>query len=208
MPPHRHKQKKWRARPSISTARVAVGILAFVLTFILVIWVLLDTAPVSVAADRPFDSLRSVSVLEMPDRAVSLVQVGDPAGVDERIRESLGAVSVLARPGLMPCLVASLARRYPDHLAVILDTALDLQPDQVLVFARASATQLPGRVEEISYLVGRKSPWNASAIAKTLAEQTTDPDAIVRGLKRGIPEYNPRADLLNAPASTNVPTRQ
>jgi len=106
----------------------------------------------------------------------------------------------------MPCLVSGLARQFPDRLAVILDAALELQPDQVLVFARACVAQLPNRVEEISYLLGKKSPWNAAAIGQTLSEQTTDHDAIVRGLKQGIPKYNPQDNLFDANNSTTAST--
>ncbi len=204
MPRLRRKIKKFRARPAISIARVAVGILAFLLTFVLVAWVLVDTTPEHSSHDKAFDILSSVSVLEMPDRAVTLVKAGDPAGEDERIQASLSAVSILARPGMMPCLVYALARQFPNHLAVILNTALELQPDQVLIYAQACAAQLPNRVEEISYLLGKKSPWNAAAIAKTLSEQTTDHDAIVRGLKKGIPEYNPLGYLFDTDNSTNA----
>jgi hypothetical protein len=205
MRPHESKSRPV-VRRSFSKARVAAGILAFFLTFVLVAGALVYTAPKHSSDDAPFNflrSLRTVSVLEMPDRAVSIIQARDPARQNEMIQESLKAVSVLARPGIMPYMVSALARQFPDRLEVILATAVDLQPDLVLVYAKCCVVQQPAKVEQISYVLARKTPWNAAAIAKTMAAETRDADAITRGLQKGIPEYHPQSDLFEADNPTN-----
>jgi len=89
-----------------------------------------------------------------------------------------------------------------------------LQPDLVLIYTQVAAERLPSQIENISYVAGKKSPWNATGIAQTLAQQTHDLDAITRGLKRGIPEYQPTTDAPGAsvtagfvavPSAKNMP---
>jgi len=203
----RHHRRKLRSGRfsflKIPKAGLAMGVFLFILSFLLVAWVLDYTAPRHSPHDTPFDILRTVSVPEMPDRAVSIVKAGDPARQDELIQESLKAVSVLARPGIMPFMVSGLARAFPDQLEVILNTAVDLQPDLVLIYAQSSILQLPSKAEQISYVLGRKTPWNAAAIAKTLSEETRDQKAIIRGLQRGIPEYHPQDGSSTDDSQTN-----
>jgi hypothetical protein len=204
-------RRLWRhsrpgGRTSFSKTRVAAGLLAFFLTFVLVVGVLVYTAPEHSSLDTPFNDLRSVSALEMPDRAVRIVQAGAPARQDELIQESLKAVSILARPGILPYTVSALARQFPDRLEAILGAAMDLQPDLVLVYARSCIVQQPSRAEQISYVLGKKSPWNAPAIARILSAGTPDSDAIIRGLQKGIPEYHPQDHLFDADHQATVPS--
>lgn len=204
-------RRLWRhsrsgGRISFLKTRVATGLLAFFLTFVLVVGVLVYTAPEHSSLDTPFNDLRSVSVLEMPDRAVRIVQAGAPTRQDELIQESLKAVYILARPGILPYMVGSLARQFPDRLEAILGTAMDLQPDLVLVYAQSCIVQQPSRAEQISYVLGKKSPWNASAIAKILSAGTSDSGAIIRGLQKGIPEYHPQDHLFDADHQTITPS--
>ena len=130
----------------------------------------------------------------MPAVGISLVKASAPDGRDAMIQEVLKSVSVLARPGALPFVVSALAQAFPTNLEAILGTAIDLQPDLVLIYAQIATLRLPGRVEDISYVIGKKSPIYASDIAQTMAEVTPNLDAIVRGLKRGIPEYQPSVE--------------
>jgi len=197
-------RRKRRVRKTVtsgknSKARLAFAILAFFLSAGIITWVLTQQSQTSSNGNTSFEALRSVSVLEMPALAVDLVQASDVGGRDAKIQEVLKSVSVLARPGVLPYMVAALVQSFPTNLEVILGTAIDLQPDLVLIYTEVAAYRLPSQIENISYVVGKKSPWNATGIAQTLAQQTHDLDAITRGLKRGIPEYQPTTD---APGSS------
>jgi hypothetical protein len=182
------RKSKFRSFTKNRKARIASGILAFLGAILLSVWVLLYTGPERPSQDTPFNALRAVSVLEMTDRAVGIVKAGDSAHRDELIQESLKAVSALARPGIMPYTVSGLARAFPDRLEVILGAAMDLQPDLVLFYAQACIVQLPAKVEEISYALAKRTPY-AAAVAETLANETRDHEALIRGIQRGILEY-------------------
>jgi len=198
-----------------SKARLAFAILAFFLSAGIITWVLTQQPQPSSSGNTSFEALRAVSVLEMPALAVNIVQSSDVVGRDAKIQEVLKSVSVLARPGVLPYMVAALVQSFPTNLEAILGTAIDLQPDLVLIFTEVAADRLPSQIENISYVAGKKSPWNATGIAQTLAQQTHDLDAITRGLKRGIPEYQPTTDapgssvtagFVAVPSAKNVPS--
>jgi len=182
---------------------MALAILVFSLAFGIVAWVVSREEPGSSSApgNTSFEALRKVPVPEMPALAIDLVQATDAAGRDAKIQEVIKSVGVLARPGILPYLVGSLAEHFPANLETILGTAIDLKPELVLLCVQVAGQRQPAQIETISYIAGKKSPWNATQIAQTLAEETRDLDAITHGLKRGIPEYQPAVD--DATANTN-----
>ena len=190
----KRRVKKAAASGNNSKARMAFAILAFFLAVGIITWVLAQQPKVTSSENTSFEALRVVPVPEMPALAVSLVQDTAAADRDAKILEVLKSVSVLARPGVLPYMVSALAQSFPTNLEAILGSAIDLQPDLVLILAQVAANRLPSQIENISYVAGKKSPWNAAGIAQTLAEETHDLDAITRGLRRGIPEYQPQAD--------------
>ena len=190
----KRRVNKTVASSKYSKARLAFAILAFLLSAGIINWVLTHQPQAASSGNTSFEALRAVSVLEMPAVSVDLVQASDVGDRDAKIQEVLKSVSVLARPGVLPYMVAALVQSFPTNLEAILGTAIDLQPDLVLIYTEVAAYRLPSQIENISYVVGKKSPWNATGIAQTLAQQTHNLDAITRGLKRGIPEYQPAAD--------------
>jgi len=133
-------------------------------------------------------ALALVPVPELPAQAVALVQANASTNRSAVIAAVLQSVSVKTRPGLLPFMVSALVRNFPDQLEAILDDAIDLQPGLTLVFAQASILQQPGCGEQISYVLGKKTPWLAPDIVKTLAGVVNDEPAFERGLQRGIAE--------------------
>ena len=194
----KRRVSKTVASGKFSKARLAFAILAFLLSAGIINWVLTHQPQAASSGNTSFEALRAVSVLEMPAVSVDLVQASDVGDRDAKIQEVLKSVSVLSRPGVLPYLVAALVQSFPTNLEAILGTAIDLQPDLVLIYTEVAAYRLPSQIENISYVAGKKSPWNATGIAQTLAQQTHDLDAITRGLKRGIPEYQPAADAAGS----------
>ena len=181
---------------------MALAILVFSFAFGVVAWVVMQEQPSSPAGNTSFEALRTVPVPEMPARAVDIVQAIDVSGRDAKIQEVLKSANVLARPGILPYLVGALAANFPANLEAILGTAIDLKPELVLILVQTAELRQPAQVETIAYIAGKKSPWNATQITQTLAQGTQDLGAITRGLKRGIPEYQP-ATSDNPSASTS-----
>ena len=187
----KRRVKKTSASGKTSKARLALAGLAFLLSAGIITWVLNRQPQVAAAGNTSFEALRAVSVLEMPALAVDLVQASEVGDRDAKIQEVLKSVSVLARPGILPYLVDNLVKPFPTNLEAILGTAIDLQPGLVLIYTQTAATRLPSQIENIAYVAGKKRPESAEGIAQILAELTHNLDAITRGLKRGIPEYQP-----------------
>lgn len=176
---------------------MVITILVFLLVGVL-IWMLVTLgggkAVVVATGNTSFDRLRTVSVLEMPDLAAQIIAETSPTDVDAKVVEVLKSVHVLARPGVLPFVVDALLRQFPDKLDLILGTAVNISPDLVLVYAQGAVTVLPGRVEDISCALGKSAPEYANDIARTLCAGTWNVQAVERGLKRGIPNYQPPSD--------------
>lgn len=176
---------------------MVITVLVFLLVGVL-IWMLVNLgggkAATVATGNTSFDRLRTVSVLEMPDLATQIIAETAPTDMDAKVVEVLKSVHVLARPGILPFVVNALLRQFPDKFDVILGTAVNISPDLILVYAQGAVTVLPGRVEDISCALGKSAPEYANDIAQTLCAGTWNVQAVERGLKRGIPNYQPPAD--------------
>jgi len=190
---HRH-HKPTDAEKLVLGVKILVGIIACLLSVALSVWVICEVEGSDKGGNESltaFDKLRIVSIVEMPAQAVQIVQSAGVSRRKETINAVLDSAASLGHPGVIPYVVSALCRQFPDDMETTLHKAIDLQPPFILVYAWAAVDHWPSKVEQISYILGKKSPRLAPVIAGSLAEHTTDREAIIRGLKRGIPEFDP-----------------
>ena len=180
----RHHRSGSGRLPSLSLlGRLVVGVGLVVLALVIIVWVDARNDLVVERSLTPFETLRRVSVLEMPAQAVSIVAAGDVNQQDSLIVASLKSVSSLARPGIMPSMVCALIDRFPAKLELILDSAADIYPDQDLVLAQTCARRYPARVAEISCVLTQRTPSHATDLTKVLVSETGNSAAVLQGVQ-------------------------
>jgi hypothetical protein len=102
-------------------------------------------SPVRPVSFTPFTILSGVSVPEMPAKAADLIQAAAVADREKTAQAVLRAVATIARSGVLPYVVSAICRRNPEVAGPVVTTAIELQPPDVLIFARPPWARLPAR---------------------------------------------------------------
>lgn len=152
----------------------------------------------------PFIELSAVSVPEMPAKAADLVQGAVAADRVLTVRAVLQAVSVIARPGVLPYVVSAICSRSPEAAGATVAMAVGLQPEKVLIFCRAALCGAPNQVEEIVFSACRAMPAAWVDVAETAAAQVPSAqDAILTAVGRVRPDLELYLEEAEVQTGTN-----
>jgi len=152
----------------------------------------------------PFIDLSAVSVPEMPAKAADLVQAAAAANRARTVQDVLKAVSVIARPGVLPYVVSAICSRSPEAAGATVSMAVGLQPEKVLIFCRAALCSAPSQVEEIVFSACRAMPAAWIDVAETAATQVPSArDAILAAVGRARPDLELYLEEAQVEAGTN-----
>lgn len=164
----------------------ASGVLAVVLAC------LLSAHGGNANSSTPFIALSGVAVPEMPAKAAELVQAAAASDREQTAQAVLRAVSVIAKPGVLPYVVSAISRGNPEAAGSVVATATELQPRDVLVFSQAALCAAPGKVEQIVLSACKAAPATCADVALVASRLLpSSNDLILAGLAGARPELKP-----------------
>jgi hypothetical protein len=173
-------------------SRSALGAILFLLAGLGAAVILVSGRPAAIVPRTNFDAIRIARVPEMPALAVDLVAGASTLDRPDAIRDVLKAISVSARPGVLPYAVSALLRQYPEDYEVILQSAAEVFPASDVMYAAAAAKACPDRAEQITYLLARSAPEICVPIAVVVWQQVHGSEQeIIRGLTNAVPRIAP-----------------
>jgi hypothetical protein len=155
-------------------------------------------------ASTPFIELSAVSVPEMPAKAADLVQAATASARVRTVQDALRAVSVIARPGVLPYVVSAICSRSPEAAGATVAAACGMKPQMVLIFCRAAVCAAPAQVEEIVYSACRAMPAAWIDVAETAtAICPSAGDSILEAVGRARPDLELYLEEAQRNAGTN-----
>ena len=166
----------------------ASGVLAVLLAF------LLSAHGGNADSSSPFIALSSVPVPEMPAKAADLVHAAAASDREQTAQAVLRAVSVIAKPGVLPYVVSAIGHGNPETAGTVVATAIELQPEaeDVLIFAQAALFSAPSQVEQIVFSACKAAPRSCADIALVASRLLpSSNDLILAGLAGARPELKP-----------------
>jgi hypothetical protein len=156
------------------------------------------------ASSTPFIALSSVSVPEMPAKAASLVHAAAAADRAQVAEVVLRAVSVIARPGVLPYVVNAICRANPETAGSVVTTAIELQPEKVLVFSKAALGGAPDQVEQIVFSACKAAPGSCADVALAAFRQLPSAgNLVLAGFVRARPDLKLYLDEARIEVGTN-----
>jgi len=176
----------------------ALGVLAVLLAC------LLSAHGGNAVPSTPFLALSGVSVPEIPAKAAELVQAAAASNRDQTVQEVLRAVSMIARPGVLPYVVSAVCRGNPEAAGSVVATAIKLQPEDMLVFCKAALCAAPGQVEQIVFSACKSAPASCANVAVAASRQLPAANNLIRaGLAGARPELELYLEEAETQADTN-----
>lgn len=140
----------------------------------------------------------------MPAKAADLVQAAADSDREQTAREVLRAVVTVARPGVLPYVVSAICRRNPEVAGVVVTTAIELQPQDKLIFSKAAICAAPGQVEQVVASACRASPSSFVNVALVAYRQVPSANhSILAGLASGLPGLKPYLEQAESQSATN-----
>ena len=108
---------------------------------------------------------------------------------DRTAQDVLRAVSAVAKPGVLPYAVSAICRGNPEATGSVVTTAIQLQPEDVSIFAKAALCAAPGQVEQIVFSACKAAPASCAEVAVAASRQLPAANnLILAGLARARPE--------------------
>jgi hypothetical protein len=148
--------------------------------------------------------LSSVSVPEIPAKAAELVHAAAASDREQTAQTVLHAVSAMTRPGVLPYVVSAICQGNPEVAGAVVKTAIELQPDDVLIFSQAAVDAAPGQVEQIVYSACKAAPGSCANIALVVSGQSPSANnLILAGLVGAFPGLKPFLEKAQGQVGTN-----
>src|ERR1017187_8600104 len=152
----------------------------------------------------PFLALSGISVPEIPAKAAELVHAAAAPDRDQTAQEVLRAVSIIARPGVLPYAVSAICRGNPEGAGSVVATAIKLQPADVLIFSKAALGAAPGQVEQVVFSACKAAPASCADVALGASRQLPSAnDLILAGLAGARPDLELYLEEAEIQAGTN-----
>ena len=152
----------------------------------------------------PFIALSSVSVPEIPAKAAELVHAAAAPDRDQTAQEVLRAMSMIARPGVLPYAVSAICRGNPEAAGSVVATAIKLQPADVLIFSKAALCAAPGQVEQVVFSACKAAPASCADVALGASRQLPAANnQILAGLAGARPDLELYLEEAEIQAGTN-----
>lgn len=133
-------------------------------------------------------ALSHVPVPEMPAKAAEIVHSADASTRGQVAQDVVRAVSTLARSGVLPYVLSAIGREDPEAMESALTSAIEVQPDDVLIFSMAAVSAAPGQARQITYAACKAAPESFADIVLVLSEKEPSAKAaILQGLVEVFP---------------------
>ncbi len=141
---------------------------------------------------------------EIPAKAAELVHAAAVSNRDETAQDVLRAVSMIARPCVLPYTVSAVCRGNPEQAGVMVAAAIKLQPEDVLIFSKAALCAAPGQVEQVVFSACKAAPASCADLALGASRQLPGANnQILAGLAGARPELELYLEEAEIQAGTN-----
>lgn len=158
----------------------------------------------SVGISTPFIALSGVSVPEIPAKAAELVQAAASPDREQTAQAALRAASAIARPGVLPYVVSAICHGNPEVAGAVVATAIELQPEDVLIFSQAAVCAAPGQVEQIVCSACKAAPGSYADVALVASwESPSANNLILAGLVSAFPGLKSYLEEAETEGGTN-----
>ncbi len=127
----------------------------------------------------PFLALSRVCVPEMPAKAAELVHAANPLERAQTVQDTLRAITMLAKPGLMPYVVSAICTKDPETAGTAVLIASELQRDDAGKFCLAALCAAPGQLEPIVTAACEGAPGDFANVAVAAAAQAPSQKALI-----------------------------
>jgi hypothetical protein len=115
----------------------------------------------------------------------------------------MGAVAVIAKPGVLRYVVSAICRESPDIAGVIVAKAITLQPEDGVILLKAALCAAPRQVEQIVYSACRASPAaDGDLMLLAYSELPFASSQIRAGFVRARPDLKPYFEEAEIEAGT------
>jgi len=149
-------------------------------------------------------ALSSVSVPEIPAKAAELVHAAAASDRGQTAQDVLRAVSMIARPGVLPYAISAICRSNPEVAGTVVATAIKIQPEDVLIFSKAALCAAPDRVEQIVFSACKAAPASCAGVAMVASRQLPSAkDLVLAGLVGARPDLELYLEEAEIQAGTN-----
>ncbi len=156
------------------------------------------------APATPFLALSAVCVPEMPAKAAELVHAADPIERAQTVQDTLHAITMLAKPGLMPYVVSAICAKDPEMAATAVLTATELQGEDAGRFCLAALCAAPAQVEPIVTAACEAAPADFANVALAAAEQAPSQKALIlQAVTNAVPDVQRFLDAAEIQAGTD-----
>jgi hypothetical protein len=156
------------------------------------------------APATPFLALSAVCVPEMPAKAAALVHAADPLQRAQTVQDTLHAIAMLAKPGLMPYVVSAICAKDPDMAATAVLIATELQRDDAGRFCLAALCAAPAQLEPIVTAACEAAPADFADVAVAAVERAPSQKALIlQAVTNAVPDVQRFLDAAEIRAGTD-----
>lgn len=152
----------------LKSLTVGAGVLCVCVTLLLVF----RSAP---PQKDSFQTLSSVSALELPQAAAQIVSQAPKAEQAKVAREVVEKVAALSKPGLTPFAVAAICRANPETAVAAASTAVAHVPNETLSIAQAALAAAPAQAEALRSAIPAIKDMSPSQLNLVAAPPTVGP---------------------------------
>ncbi len=159
---------------------------------ILVVW-LLSAQGGGAVPSTPFIALSGVPGPEIPNKAAELVHTASAVDHAQAAQDVLRVVPLIAAsPGVLPFVVSAICRGDPETAGTVVARAIQLQPEDDLIFTKAALCAAPGQVEQVVASACKAAPGSYAQVALVASRQLPGAyDLILAGVLSGLPALKP-----------------
>lgn len=150
-------------------------------------------------------SLKDASALELPAVAAQIVAQASNEKRAEVAIETVRLAANLSGPGILPYVAGAICKNTPEVAPIVLSEAIKSKPEEVLPLAKASFAAAPNQIQELVKVACQARPDLFPVITRIAAQEAPNKaDAIINGLRTGLPQLNSLIDKAMANVTPNT----
>ncbi|MGC8829193.1 MAG: hypothetical protein ACP5TE_05395 [Verrucomicrobiia bacterium] len=184
--------------------KVGALVLSVVAVMISIVLALVQNKTNATVFNSPSE-LKDVPVLELPAAAARVVANAPQEKRAEIAAETVRMAARFARAGSFAYVAGAICKGAPDVAPIVLSESIAAKPDEVLPIAKAAFAAAPSQIQELVKVSCQARPELFGVIARLADQEAPNrADAILNGIKAGLPQLNVHIDKAVASVAPNT----